>query len=189
SASWPVNQQEQEPTTLRNGILQKTSDLTPQWAMSADYIRKISQVNASTLFTVDDISGGFASPRSIAKFAGYTGHIVRLDDVVPAFFSKCSGQPEISVTDLKPKHAIIVSDMSASCGAYAFNGAALRYIPPEVYSTIRRTPEGSFAYAFPHTSGRLSIHLNDIPANSEILIADMGQQTYRKLSIGSQPAP
>ncbi|MEO6828281.1 MAG: hypothetical protein ABI164_00620, partial [Acidobacteriaceae bacterium] len=156
------------------------------WARSADYVKNISETHATTLFTVDDLSGGFASPDSVKKFTGYSGALVRLSDIVPAVLSQCISQPDVSIQQIAPASVSISSTLSPACGSVAFDGAALPFIDFSHHPVTRTVGKVRISYAMPDDSGKLSVVLDSIPENSAILIPEIQQKRYREVPLGPQ---
>lgn len=158
-----------------------------QWAMAADYIHKISSSSAPMIFTVDDLTGGYSSTRSIKRFAGYAGQLVRVDDLFEG--PNCAAQPAIDVHRTFAGEIEIVSTTSSSCSGHLFLGAG--YSPIGAKLLERKVGVAEILYQglprFPPHSisipGQLILEITHAPASSLILFPDLSLRGYREVRV------
>lgn len=171
-----VERARQAPGNVRSAHL--------QWAMAADYIHEIAHSSSPMIFSVDDLSGGYSSTGSIQKFAGYSGHLVRVDDLLQE--TNCPAQPRIKISRISDAAVSIVSMIDPTCGGHTFFGADItpiggrgltRQIGPVrmIYQGMPQLPRHSLA-----VPGRLSVTIEHSPANAVVLLPEMTLRGYRE---------
>jgi hypothetical protein len=155
------------------------------WAMSADYIQKLSRSKAETVFLVDDLSGGFSSPESVKRFAAYTGNVLRVNDLYWDF--SCRERPLISIAEITAERLQVVSDVRSSCGVHVFYGAAKL---DRERSLLRRTSVGGVEYNLSGVDNtnlhgfearRMTVTITKASMRSEVLIPDIDSRQYLEI--------
>ena len=107
------------------GFPVELSAMRSRWAMAADYASKISHASFSTVYVVDDLSGGFSSTDSIRKFVGYRGQLVRVNDLVS--WGDCAVDPAITIHRASNGDVQVLSEIQSSCAGHAFISSRAHY--------------------------------------------------------------
>ncbi len=155
-----------------------------QWAMAADYIHKIAHSSAPMIFTVDDLTGGYSSNGSVKEFAGYSGQLVRVNDLLLG--PNCPARPQIEISVVSGSAVSIVSTIDSRCAGHTFFGADIspigarrltREIGPVqiVYQGMPPLPPHSLA-----VPGRLSVSIAHGPAKAVVLLPELSLRGYRE---------
>lgn len=166
------------------------------WALSANYVQRLSHLASPVVFVVNDVSGDYATPESIARFGGYQGKIVTLSNFnFNAMSDHCQQPPSIDLQRSASGVFRVESDVSYSCGTYAFNGAGLLILA----STDHRIPERHFGAAtlrydlstlraVPHSAapspyGKMAVEIVNAPSASVIFFPDITHLQYKEVAL------
>ena len=172
-----------------NRILHLSDDLMrmrSRWAMAADYVGKISGATSSTIYVVDDVSGGFSSTDSIRKFTGYQGTLVRVNDLISA--ENCVAEPKVNIQKISPDHIRVISEIDSLCAGHGFISSSMSY--PIGEQEIARTiaPARIIYHGVPAATVRflsapaeLSVDITHAAASSVLLVPDLNAKAYREV--------
>ena len=164
---------------------QEVSTAHFQWAMAADYSRKIARATAPGIYILDDMSGGFSSTESIRRFTGYRGRLVRVNDLVSQ--EECDMQPQVVVRRSSTDRLQFNLEVDSPCAGYAFLSSRRR-APVGKEELTRAIGDTKVIYKgtpaasthFLAASGSLSVEIIGAPASSVLLIADPKSKVYRE---------
>jgi hypothetical protein len=168
-----------------------SSDLTrvrSRWAMAADYIRKISLATSSTIYVVDDVSGGFSSTDSIRKFTGYQGQLIRVNDLISA--ENCLAEPKLNIQKISLDHIRVNSDIDSLCAGHGFVSSRMSYPigDEEITRTIAYTriiyhgvPAASVRFL--SAPSKISVDITNVAASSLLLVPDLNAKAYREVAV------
>jgi hypothetical protein len=172
-------------------MLHLSGDLTrmrSRWAMAADYIGKISQATSSTIYVVDDVSGGFSSTDSIRKFTGYQGTLVRVNDLISA--ENCVAEPKLNIQKISLDHVKVVSEIDSTCAGHGFVSSGVSYPigDEEITRAIAHTRiiyhgVPAATVRFLSAPAKLSVDITDAAASSVLLVPDLNAKVYRKIAV------
>jgi hypothetical protein len=172
-----------------NRILHLSDDLMSmrsRWAMAADYVGKISGATSSTIYVVDDVSGGFSSTDSIRKFTGYQGTLIRVNDLISA--ENCVAEPKVNIQKISPDHIRVISEIDSLCAGHGFISSSMSY--PIGEQEIARTiaPARIIYHGVPAATVRflsapakLSVDITHAAASSVLLVPDLNAKAYREV--------
>jgi len=173
-------------------MLHLSRDLTrmrSRWAMAADYIRKISQATSSTIYVVDDVSGGFSSTDSIRKFTGYQGTLVRVNDLISA--ENCVSEPKLNIQKISLDRIRVISEIDSLCAGHGFVSSRMSYPigDEEITRTIAHTRivyhgVPAATARFLSAPAKLSVDITNAAASSVVLIPDLESKVYREVAFG-----
>lgn len=159
-----------------------------RWAFAADYIHKIADSQAPVIFIADDASGGYSSTDSVARFAGYRGAIVRINNL--AWSSGCHFTPSITAMRMAGSGIEISSNTNSACATQEFLGAfppwdrsgrLTREIDKIGIRMVYRVP----TQAMEDGPSALSVSITGIPRGAMIFVPDFTTRTYREIGIAS----
>jgi hypothetical protein len=172
-------------------MLRLPGDLTrmrSRWAMAADYVRKISQATTSTIYVVDDVSGGFSSIDSIRKFTGYQGTLVRVNDLISA--ENCVAEPKLNFEEISLNHVKVISEIDSLCAGHGFVSSSMSYPigDGEITRTIAHTRiiyhgVPSATVRFLSAPAKLSVEITNTAGSFVLLVPDFASRVYRKIAI------
>jgi hypothetical protein len=172
-------------------MLHLSGDLTrmrSRWAMAADYVRKISRATSSTIYVVDDVSGGFSSTDSVRKFTGYQGNLVRVNDLISA--ENCVVEPKLNIQKISLDHIRVFSEIDSPCAGHGFVSSSMSYPigDEEITRTIAHTriiyhgvPVATVRFL--SAPAELSVDITDAAASSVLLVPDLDARVYREVVI------
>jgi hypothetical protein len=117
------------------------------WSLSSDFIQKLGQNPASTVFLVDDLSGGSVNPQWLGVFAGHTAPLVNVNIL---FFMLRARYCATNITrvDIESPNTIHVTFPKGDCVfsvALEMNTALLENSGPHLHRIV---PGGSIDYEF-----------------------------------------
>ena len=177
------------------GLLLITSDLHYQspwlkstWAMARDYSAQLSAANESAVFTIDDLSGRYASTEYVRRFTGYKGQLVRLNDMQWSF--ECHQNTRTAIAFRADRVATITSVVPAQCGDHVFN-SVFPPVDPKLTSFTRNLPSATARYHLMHqidaaskpNANQLQVELQSNLPDSVILVADPANLRYRRVPL------
>jgi hypothetical protein len=160
-----------------------------QWAMAANYVKEISTASASSIYVVDDISGGFSSTESIRRFAGYHGKLVRVNDLISG--EHCTADPKVDIQKISSNHVKVASELDSPCGGHAFLSSRMNY--PIGGDDLSRSIKGArlvyhgvpaATVRFLSATGKLSVDITNAEPSSVLLFPDLRMKVYRDVSFG-----
>lgn len=166
------------------------ADTRSGWAMAHDYTSQLSTSNDSQIFSIDDLSGGYASTEYVKKFTGYKGQLIRVDDIRWNF--TCAADTQDTITSLSSGRATITSFVPTYCGGHSFN-SVFPAMDPKRRSFTRTLPSVTMKYTLiPRTSNAddlkpdetgLRVELYPYQPHSSVLIADPANLRYKKIPL------
>ena len=165
--------------------------LKSTWAMASDYVFQLSTSTEPEIFSIDDLSGRYASGEFIEKFSGYRGRLVRVNDIQWNY--ACGKSSQTTVEILNAGIATITSLIPVQCGDHSFN-SAFPPIDPKVTSLTRDLPFAHLHYDllrppdihYPGPGANLlRVQIQAFIPGSSLLIADPAHLRYRKIPLGS----
>jgi hypothetical protein len=172
-------------------MLHLSRDLTSmrsRWAMAADYIRHISQTTSSTIYVVDDVSGGFSSTDSIRKFAGYRGALIRVNDLILS--ENCIAEPKLDIQNISLDDVKAISEIDSTCAGHGFVSSGMSYPigDEEITRTIAQTRiiyhgVPAATVHFLSAPAKLSVDIMDPAASSILLVPDLKAKAYREIAL------
>jgi hypothetical protein len=158
-----------------------------RWAMAGDYVRRISRATSSTIYVVDDVSGGFSSTDSIRKFTGYQGTLVRVNDLIAS--EGCTVDPKLDLEKISDSHIKITSEIDSPCAGHAFlssgkgypiGGAELRRSIGSARVIYHGVPASTIRLL--SAPAKLSVDITDAAASSVLLVPDLNAKAYREVA-------
>ena len=171
-------------------------DIRSAWAMAHDYTSQLSTSNASQIFSIDDVSGGYASTAYVKSFTGYKGQLIRVNDMRWNF--NCAAITQDTITFLSPGRATITSFVPTHCGSHSFN-SVFPAMDPKRSSFTRTLPSVTLQYTLLHRLGNgddpksneteLRVELYPYQPHSSVLIADPANLRYKRIPLAPSQQP
>lgn len=156
-----------------------------RWAFAKDYVHRIATSTAPVILTADDVSGGYSSNASIARFTGYRGRLVRINDLV--WGPGCHFVPEITARTTADMGIELNSRIGTRCAIHAFLGSSAPW--DRSGSLTRALPESKtrIVYRMPPADGlsALTVSITGIPNGALILVPDFPTKKYRMVQVGA----
>lgn len=160
------------------------------WAMARDYTSQLSRSKDSEIFSIDDLSGRYASTEYIQKFTGFKGRLIRVNDIHWDF--ACAADMHNTITSSSPDEATITSLVPTRCGGYSFD-SVFPPMDPKRKSFTRSLASVTMHYTLAHRTGdvddpkadeaELRVELYPYPAHSSVLIADPATHLYQRIPL------
>jgi hypothetical protein len=170
-------------------IQHTTPGLRPAWALSHAYVSQLSTSTEPILFLVDDLSGGFSSDDYVKQFSGYSGQLIRVNDLQWNY--SCDVNSLVNVEPQTADNAIVTSNFPIRCGNHVFS-SVFPPLNPAIISFTRELPEATLHYDLAshadalHPTNKdntLRIELTSLQPGSSVLIADPLGRQYRKIPL------
>jgi len=167
----------------------QTPTLHSVWALSRDYVSRLSASNEPELFVVDDLSGRYSSTEYVKLFSGYKGRLIRLNDLGWNF--SCTAPLHVIVNSHPNGDATITSLVPKQCGDHSFN-SVFPPVDPKLTTFTRALPAVTLQYDLTHplptsdpstASNKLQIELHSPAPGSSVIFADPLTLHYEKLPL------
>ncbi len=133
----------------------QVADARSSWTMARSYVDLLSSLREPVAFSLDDVAGGYSSDQYVKAFAGYQGHLVRINDL--SVNLRCEGQLDLEARVVSNRTIRVDSRLPARCGGYVFD-SLFPPLDPGLVDLSRALPDGTLHYHFnednPHSPSR-----------------------------------
>ncbi len=156
------------------------------WTMARSYVDLLSSLRVPVVFSLDDVAGGYSSDQYVKAFAGYQGHLVRVNDL--NFNFRCESKLDLKVAVVSGRMIRLDSRLPGRCGGYGFD-SLFPPLDPGLVDLSRALPDGTLHYHFaeenPHSpseSKELLVVITPNVSSGALLYPDLKNLRYKAIT-------
>jgi hypothetical protein len=123
------------------------------WIMARRYIEVLPSLHEPTVFSLNDVVGGYSANQYVKAFSGYQGDMVRVDSLHADF--RCHGKLDFGARVDSNQVIRLDSHFPGRCGNYGFD-SLFPPLDPGLVELTRTLPQGTLHYHFAGQDSEIS---------------------------------